>query len=343
MPKKTTKKLSATEQFRASRQWPEGIPMPKAGAYRGRTLWEPEDEDLLREFYPKYGPIYAARLLGRTVYAVTLHANRMGVAIHPRWTDDEVETLKREYGKHGKRSSRKISSMIERKALGITQKAKSLGITRPPKAWSQREIKLLHTHYGTMPVAKLAKKIGRDVNSIRSMASVYGLSKPRPEITSAQKRFVARNAAKLPMAEIARRLGIPKSRVIAAADMLGVRSHYGHRRWQGESTQKPPDLSRHRREWTPEDDALIVEHYPKKGSRITAALLGRSWKATSERARSLGIRAEEFIGRWSEESNELLRTKYGTVPVEEIAAELNRTTAAVLARVHVLGLKVKET
>lgn len=316
--------------------------MPKAGAYSVGQRWTVEEEDLLKEFYPKYGAAYVSRLLGRSRYGVLARASRLEVKLQPRWRphwkEEEIEVLKREQGRYGKRSSRTIATMLGRSKLGIISKTRLLGLSTPPKKWSKRELTLLRTHYGKMPTAELVRKIGRDAKSIISMASARGLSKPKPTLTPKQRKFIARNLGKLSFKTIAERLGISQSPVRTEADRIGYQSKKGPGRLPEETASIPPKRSRNLKQWTQQDDALLAEHYPLRGSHYTAALLGRSQKATSERARLLGITANAFSGRWSQDEDHTLRKLYRKKTLKEIAAEMNRTFSSVAARVHTLGL-----
>jgi len=336
----TTNRKNRTpiEELHDTRAWPKGLPMPKAGAYRRYKKWTVEEEDLVREFYYTYGPIYLARLLGRSKDAVRAHAKYIR-AVKPRiWSAREIETLKREYGKHGRKSNRILAGLLGRSKRAIEHKINMLGLATPPKKWSKRELKLLHDHFGTMPIDELARKIGRNKDAVTSMASVHGLTTPNPTFTPRQKKFIADNLGKISIKNMAKRLGVSASRVMTEADRLGYRPHKGREVWSRGAPPPPPKQPNHRRQWTAEEDALIAEHYPLQGSHYTADLLGRSRQATTERARYLGISASKFAGRWTPEEDAILRKLYGTRKVAEIAREVNRTVNSVAGRINALGL-----
>ena len=57
----------------------------------------------------------------------------------------------------------------------------------------------------------------------------------------------------------------------------------------------PPEKPSLKRRWTPEEDAVLLEHYPTKGAIFVADLIGRNLTATNARACSKGIRCMKWI------------------------------------------------
>lgn len=103
--------------------------------------------------------------------------------------------------------------------------------------------------------------------------------------------------------------------------------------------------------WTVEADAELAEHYPDKGPRDTAALMGRSVVSVRERAYVLGIAyvgipvprqilKSETGAMWPTEQDEVLIENYETFGAKRTAALLpGRTLIAVRQRAYALGLR----
>jgi len=343
MKTKEQRNRTPIEELHDTRVWPKDLPMPKAGAYSRYKKWTVEEEDLVRELYYTYGPIYLARLLGRSKDAVRAHAGLIGV-VKPRiWSAREIETLKREYGKHGRKSNRIIAGLLGRSNRAIEHKARELGLSlaTPSKKWSKRELKLLHDHFGTMPIDELARKIGRTRNAVTMRASIQGLTTPQLTLTPRQRKFIADNLGKISIKKMAKRLGVSASRVMTEADRLGYRPHKGREVWSRGTPPPPPERPHHRRPWTAEEDALIAEHYSLRGGHYTADLLGRSRQATARRARRLGISASEFVRRWTAEEDALIAQHYPLRGVRYTADLLGRSQEATVRRARHLGISVK--
>lgn len=93
--------------------------------------------------------------------------------------------------------------------------------------------------------------------------------------------------------------------------------------------------------WTPADDEAVRALYPAAARDVVlAALPGRTWMATSVRARLLGVRRVAYSGRkvWTPADDEALRAMWPEHVRKTICANLGRSWAAVVHRAKVLGL-----
>ncbi len=320
MSKRPRKDLNPIQRFRADRKWPKGVPMPKPGAYKGRCRWSDEDIELLRTYYPEYGGRYCARLLGRTKEAVKIKAERLGIVRQPLWIQEEIDYLRQEYARHGRRSCRIIAKAIGRTHVSVRYKAAELGLAPQPDYWGVKELRLLDELYGTMPQAEVAKRIGRSASSVGATASKRGLSNPHAPLTTQQERAIRRQLGRRSMEDIADRLGVAVNRVRTVADRIGFRSS---ERRRGRRFPEPPKKApgRTRVQWTDEEVATLRELYPTHGAAYVAAILGRARKATAEKARLMGISASELVRMWSDEDVAYLRRE---VRPEDSRATLGR-------------------
>lgn len=331
------------EKLRMERTWPKGIPMPKAGPFRLGQKWTYEEVELLRQHYPQYGSRYCARLLGRTPDAIKLKADRMGIEQQPLWTEREVEYLKQEYGRHGKRSSRLIAAAIGRTRLSVTTKAIALGLTTPPKRWTDEELRLLNDHYGKMPVNELSKLIHRPPQAITSTAAKRGLGTRHTVLTPEQEAHIREFLGKKSMLKIATDIGITVNSVRTFADCIGYHSPEAIRTRYSRVPKAPEKAkSRSRKEWLPEEDATLRQLYPTHGAIYVSALLGRAAKATAERAHRLGVSASSLLRLWTPEELEILRAEcqphYVRKDFTDMAERLHRNVESVYSKVRRMGL-----
>jgi hypothetical protein len=92
-----------------------------------------------------------------------------------------------------------------------------------------------------------------------------------------------------------------------------------------------------RRVWTKDEDAIIRKHYPKRGSRFTAEMLGRSVTSVQHRALKLGVPGHG-IRPWTTKEEYLLRKYYGKLTALELCRILKRSEQSIRGHIHQLGL-----
>lgn len=101
----------------------------------------------------------------------------------------------------------------------------------------------------------------------------------------------------------------------------------------------PPNPGRSSRylRWTKEEDATLKANYPKRGSRYTAEILGRSVTSVQHRALKLGIPGNG-VRVWTEIEIRYLRSRYPNTPVSRICRTLHRSEQSVRGQINRLGL-----
>jgi len=102
------------------------------------------------------------------------------------------------------------------------------------------------------------------------------------------------------------------------------------------------------RKWTPEEDAIIREHY-HLGYRILAPMLpDRGWTNIVKRARKLGLagargHVSAALPRWTAAEDALIRRwAAGELTTSEVIEQMGRTARAIGARAEALGLKLSQ-
>lgn len=92
--------------------------------------------------------------------------------------------------------------------------------------------------------------------------------------------------------------------------------------------------------WSPHEDAILREGYPKGGSLpLAKELQGRTLAAIRLRAAKLGLRSVKAYKRWTSNEDRLLRFDWGTLSIDALAEKMNRTPIAIYDRAWVLGLE----
>jgi len=101
----------------------------------------------------------------------------------------------------------------------------------------------------------------------------------------------------------------------------------------------PPNPGRSSRylRWTKEEDNILRTYYPKRGSRYTAEMLGRSITSVQHRALKLGIPGNG-VRVWTEMEVRYLRSRYPQTPVSRICRTLHRSEQSVRGQINRLGL-----
>ncbi len=93
------------------------------------------------------------------------------------------------------------------------------------------------------------------------------------------------------------------------------------------------------RQWTPEDDALLMQHYPTAAAGAVAGLLGRTTCAIYARAGVLGL-TEPQAALWTEWEDCQLRRAYELgMPTHQIAVVIGRPHSGICSRAGTLRLR----
>lgn len=97
--------------------------------------------------------------------------------------------------------------------------------------------------------------------------------------------------------------------------------------------------------WTPEEDAVLREHYGRERYEAIGSRLGRSAMGVRQRAGRLGVVRRNPGPRvsWTPRRLAVLRTLYGTLPSADLAAQLGCTVDALFQAAADHGIDRDET
>ena len=307
--------------------WPAGVPVPKPGPFRQNQRWTADEHEQLRLYYVVYGADYCARLLGRTKGAVQQKAMTLGLRRVPRWSTNEIEQLKSIYQSETSWKRRKAVRELDRGVHAIHKKVTALDVTSSPQPWSKQELQFLRSNYGKLPPKEIAKTLKRRYSQVIAMASRIGVSKKRKKATKREISLILRQIGKKSLRQLASELELPYAQVVRVASehekmRNRVQAH------APATTGLKKKSSHHRQEWTEEEEEILRKEYTQHGPRYTALLVGRTRKATSERARRMGLKFEKFKP-WTKKEVKILNQMYPYSTYAQIAKRLGRSTHSI--------------
>lgn len=108
--------------------------------------------------------------------------------------------------------------------------------------------------------------------------------------------------------------------------------------------------------WTPEEDRLLLDIYPRCTKVEILEKLDRNWRAIWSRAYNIGLRRDQELvhdemveagktsvlyldNLWSQDDDDKLRDLYSNTPREELLKGFNRTWRAIRKRANILGYR----
>ena len=176
----------AAEGFPARKHNAVGQVLRKLGYGRGwGRPWLGEEDDLLRDAYARSASLTPLRTrLGRTPSAISHRVNELGLRgthgrpngwrTEPSWTDEEIATLRRDYGRV---PTQALADALGRKKSGVYNKAFALGLVhgwmRPFSADEEQAIRIARD--GCIALPDLSAALGRDTAVVGKHAARMGI------------------------------------------------------------------------------------------------------------------------------------------------------------------------
>lgn len=131
--------------------------------------WIKEDEDLVRNYYPRIGTRVKSMLsVERSSDAIRTKANKMGVYyMGNNWMKADEDLMTKYYPSIGT----KIKSMlsIERNSNEIQLKAGMMGLIYKGNRWDEKDKKFLTDNYGKLSNDEIAEKLSKTKSSVSNM------------------------------------------------------------------------------------------------------------------------------------------------------------------------------
>ncbi len=308
--------------------WPEenskSVASKKRRSTTVRRNWTKEEDAIIRKNYTRFGSRHTAELLGRKYTSVQHRALRLGVpgCGQRPWSRKEEHYLRKYYGKL---TAIEIARILQRTEQSVRAHIHQLGLgSYQPQPWTDGEIVYLKKHYGRVSVAELAEELGRTTDAVELKAGKLGLRRKVRKLSLEEIQWVIDNLGQISYEKMARELGVSNGRILRIAAKHNYRPRPNNR------------------VWTADEDEYLREHYGKKTRREIAEAIGRTVPLVSWRARKLGLtsgrRTMEKPRPWTETEDEILRGYCGVMTYDQLAENLDRTSASVAGRIVRLGL-----
>ena len=286
--------------------------------------WTPEEDDILRKYFPQMGAKAATLLSGRTRGACQKRASNMGLTDRKVWTPEEEALLREKYPTMG----RKVAGLLPNHSANACQmRAQVLGVRKADyhraKKWSTEEDDVIREHYPYMGTGVQSYLPGRTRDACQQRANLLGV---------VQQCYSDRDMS-------------PKNKWSEEEDAI-LREHYpvmGRRvaellphRSETSCYTRAYKLGVKVHNWTRKEDNILRKHYPVMGGKVAALLPHHTKAACIARATRLNVKVRY---RWSEEEDQLIRTYYPSMGGAVVRMIPTHSRGACITRAGMLGVK----
>lgn len=134
--------------------------------------WTQEEDNLLKQYYQKYGGKYCINLIDRTYGAIYERVKKLGLArMIKRWTPDEETVLQKHYPNYGVEY---CSELLNKSCRAISKKVFRLNV-KPNRGWSSDEDNVLIDYYIKHGDEYCFHLLNRPIKTISARARKLGL------------------------------------------------------------------------------------------------------------------------------------------------------------------------
>lgn len=257
---------------------------------------------------------------------------KLGNNPYRKWTDDEVEKLRKlakkktitELAKYFKTTNEAIQTIASRNRVNLIDEKVH---------WTDKDNLLLQEYAKTMDLSEIADKMNRTTSAIRLQASRQGITilqnkKHKDSIwtdenISQLKELASQGKSVL---EIAKIMNKKDQTLLKKAREMGIKL-------------KKDEI----KEWTKEDvQNLILLSKTKKMSELVSEL-GRTSSSIKQKAKTLGITIMQDRKTWTEEEYKQLEylVMIEKKTPKEIGEILGRTEDSIIIKINRRGLKIQ--
>lgn len=133
-----------------------------------RHRWTEEEDQIIRDNYPKLGKKIKEMLPGREVYSIIARVNKLNVYFEDKkWSDEELLRLKNNYPSMGKKV---IELFPDRTLTSCLVKAHRLGLKMTSIRWTEQEDEILCQYYPLIGIKVVELLPGRSKNACLTRA-----------------------------------------------------------------------------------------------------------------------------------------------------------------------------
>jgi DNA-binding CsgD family transcriptional regulator len=142
-----------------------------------------------------------------------------------KWTEQEVEFLRRNYRLNGGMSTREIANLLGHSRVNVRYTAQKLKLfMHPVKVWTQKEEQFLRKNFRKMTHEEMGRRLGRSKDSVmRKLHAGLKLNKySQHRWTASEWRLLKQLYGKIASKDVARRLNISVGMVRRRASECGL-------------------------------------------------------------------------------------------------------------------------
>lgn len=243
--------------------------------------WTPEEDEIIRKFYPLEGGKCSKRLPGHPLNSVRGRAHVLGVYKNGygamiQWTEEEDEIVRKYYEAEGLACLKRLPG---RTRSALSHRAGMMGLisdrSRKYQPWTIEEDEIIRNFYPVEGPKCVDRLPGRTEQGVNQRACFLKVCRQR--FWKSNEDDIVRRYYPTEGSACAKRLsGRSNSSVMQRAMKLGL--SYERRR-----PRKKPAL------WTPEEEAIIREYYPLNPALCLEKLPNRTKGALQRKAAYLGV------------------------------------------------------
>lgn len=342
--------------------------------------WTKEEENLLREYAPKYVTSTIAKKLGRSYIAVQKKALKLGVELHSEvdpWKKWMIEYLKENINK---KPIGEIQDVLGLSYHKIITKCNELGIEYVKESWTEEEIETLRKYAQTCHYTELTKVLPRrSVGAISAKAYELGIEtiSEYTKLTKEQLKYITDNWGKIPATEIARNLRISIGVLNRYKRELNLPNTGQQVKWTDEVVEKVKEdaktktikqlakkyntskgqisklayehnfkLIDSKKIWNEKLDAELTSYVNQKLTiQEISVKMGIKANTVRQRIKELGLSDKKVVNKkvvWTEDDVKKLKELANKKTISEIAIILNKTKEQVKAKAQRLGIPLTE-
>lgn len=145
--------------------------------------WTPEEDDIIKKYYPAEGIKCISRIPGRTEQGLNQRACFLKVCRQRFWKKEDDDIVRRYYPTEG---SSCASRLVGRSNNSVMQRAKKLGLAYEgrkrrcqPVLWTAEEEAIIREYYSVNPDLCASKLSSRTMTAIQRKASYLGVTQPK--------------------------------------------------------------------------------------------------------------------------------------------------------------------
>lgn len=310
-----------------------------------RAIWTISDINYLESHFKSMPLESIAEYLGRSVSAIEAMAFKLDLGEKKvlKWTAEEQAILKQYY-----ESTMPMDELLRllpgRKLSAVFSRGRKLGLFRPSRPWSKKELQILHQYYPSEGRDVIHRLPGREFGAIRQKVREFNIrfaGNDRFRVWRDDQLQVLKKHRHEPINVLLQRFpGHNKSSLSSALTRLR-KNEANDVSPQADSanrvaTKRVPKKSAP--VWTDAEKAVLSQHYESTmpTNDILAMLPGRARNSVFAMASTMGLRRP---GGWTEEELRILTKYYPTEGIAVASRLPGRSRKTITQKASILDIR----